>query len=47
MHFAVAGRYFQMVTWKFRDKWHKVFKNVPSKCFGRQPLKSLKGCGLL
>ena len=25
----------------------KVFKNVPSKIFGRQPLQKLKGYGLL
>ena len=24
-------------------KWNKVFKNGPSKIFGRQPLKNLKG----
>ena len=27
-------------------KWDKVFKNGPSKIFGRQPLKNLKGYGL-
>ena len=27
--------------------WDKVFKNGPSKIFGRQPLKNLKGYGLL
>ena len=27
--------------------WDKVFKNGPSKICGRQPLKSLKGYGLL
>ena len=30
-----------------RDKWDKVFKNGPSKICGRQPLKKLKGYGLL
>ena len=29
------------------DKWGKVFKNGPSKICGRQPLKNLKGYGLL
>ena len=29
------------------DKWDKVFKNEPSKTFGRQPLKNLKVYGLL
>ena len=28
-------------------KWDKVFKNGPSKIFGRQPLKNLKEYGLL
>ena len=28
-------------------KWNKIFKNGPSKACGRQPLKSLKGYGLL
>ena len=32
---------------KFRNKWVKVFKNGPSKICGRQPLKNLKGYGLL
>ena len=27
--------------------WDKVFKSEPSKFCGRQPLKNLKGCGLL
>ena len=27
--------------------WFKVFKNGPSKICGRQPLKNLKGDGLL
>ena len=27
--------------------WDKVFKNEPSKIYGRQPLKNLKGYGLL
>ena len=27
--------------------WDKVFKNGPSKIFGRQPLKNLEGYGLL
>ena len=27
--------------------WDKVFKNGPSKTCGRQPLKNLKGYGLL
>ena len=27
--------------------WDKVFKNGPSKVCGRQPLKNLKGYGLL
>ena len=30
-----------------RDIWCKVFKNEPSKICGRQPLKNLKGYGLL
>ena len=36
---------------KFGDKWDKVFKNGPSKIYGRQPLKDFlkavrffKGC---
>ena len=32
---------------KTREKQDKVFKNGPSKICGRQPLKKLKGCGLL
>ena len=28
-------------------QWDKVFKNGPSKICGRQPLKNLKGYGLL
>ena len=28
-------------------KWDKVFKDGPSKTCGRQPLKNLKGYGLL
>ena len=31
----------------FMTKWDKVFKNGPSKICGRQPLKNMKGCGLL
>ena len=27
--------------------WDKIFMNEPSKICGRQPLKNLKGCGLL
>lgn len=27
--------------------WDKVFKDGPSKIYGRQPLKILKRCGLL
>ena len=27
--------------------WDKVFKNAPTKICGRQPLKNLKGYGLL
>ena len=27
--------------------WDKLFKNGPSKTCGRQPVKSLKGYGLL
>ena len=27
--------------------WEKVFKNGPSKICGRQPIKTLKGYGLL
>ena len=27
--------------------WDKVFKNEPSKIYGRQTLKNLKGYGLL
>ena len=30
-----------------RGKWDIVFKNGPSKNFERQPLKNLKGYGLL
>ena len=30
-----------------RDNWDKVFKNGLSKVCGRQPLKNLKGYGLL
>ena len=30
-----------------RTNWDKVFKNGPSKICGRQPLKNLKGYGLL
>ena len=29
------------------DMWDKVFKNGPRKNFGRQPLKNLKGYGLV
>ena len=29
------------------DIWVKVFKNGPSKICGRQPLKNLKGYGVL
>ena len=29
------------------DIWDKVFKSGPSKTCGRQPLKNLKGYGLL
>ena len=29
------------------SKWDKVFKNEPSDICGRQPLKNLKGYGLL
>ena len=39
------------LTWKYRakalSKWDKVFKNGSSKICGRQPLKNLKGYGLL
>ena len=31
----------------FNYKWDKVFKNGPSKICERQPLKDLKGYGLL
>ena len=34
------------VTFK-SDIWDKVFKNEPSKICGRQPLKNLKGYGVL
>ena len=30
-----------------RVKWDKVFKNGPNKNSGRQPLKNLKGYGML
>ena len=30
-----------------RNIWNKVFKNGPSKICGKQPLKNLKGYGLL
>ena len=33
-------------SWQ-RDIWDKVFKNEPSKISQRQPLKNLKGYGLL
>ena len=29
-----------------QNKWDKVFKNGPSKIYGRQPLKNLKRYGL-
>ena len=29
------------------NNWVKAFKNGPGKICGRQPLKNLKGCGLL
>ena len=37
------------LTIKFSRRiiWNKVFKNGPSKICGRQPLKNLKGYGLL
>ena len=31
----------------FTYLWHKVFSNGPSQICGRQPLKNLKGYGLL
>ena len=31
----------------YGNKWDKVFKSGPSKICGRQPLKNLKGYGLL
>ena len=34
-------------VWIRKNKWDKVFKNGPSKVCGRQPLKNLKGYGLL
>ena len=46
--FANLIPFFQIQVYKFgtiiRDK---VFKNGPSKICGRQPLKNLKGYGLL
>ena len=35
------------MEFKENVKWDKVFKNRPSKICGRQPLKNLKGYGLL
>ena len=38
------------MVWKFENNYHiwgKIFKNGPSKICGRQPLKKLKGYGLL
>ena len=38
---------FKIFTSFFMLIWDKVFKNEPSKIYGRQPLKNLKGYGLL
>ena len=35
------------VTLVYRNTWNKVFKNGISKICGRQPLKNLKGYGIL
>ena len=32
---------------KWKLSWVKVFKNEPTKIFGRHPLNDLKGYGLL
>ena len=41
-------KYSSSECWKIlREIWNKVFKNGPSKIYGRQPLKYLKGYGLL
>ena len=39
----------EVVSRKVKDyhKWDKVFKNRPSKIYGRQPLKNLNRYGLL
>ena len=36
-----------LTTFCLHHKWDKIFKNEPSKICGRQPLKNLKGYGLL
>ena len=42
---TVCYQYF--IKLNFIVKWDKVFKNGPSKICERQPLKNLKGYGLL
>ena len=53
-HLYVAGPYYSLGHWAIHEFdtgkmyiWDKVFKNEPSKIWGRQPLKYLKGYGLL
>ena len=41
--YTSMNTYNMMIT----HRWDKVFKSGPSKICGRQPLKNLKGCGLL
>ena len=35
------------ISWVTANKWDKVFKSGPNNICGRQPLKNLKGYGLL
>ena len=35
------------INFRLNQKWDKVFKIGPSKICGKQPLKDLKGYGLL
>ena len=35
------------ISWVTANKWDKVFKSGLNKICGRQPLKNLKGYGLL
>ena len=45
----IISIYFGVVlpSYLLKNLWDKVFKNGPSKICGRQPLKNLKGYGLL